>query len=45
MKVFIMEKPQSTDLLFEISETGRRCHLLPPCDVLAVAAADSPCCR
>jgi glycine dehydrogenase subunit 2 len=28
-----MDKPQSTALLFEISETGRRCHRLPACDV------------
>src|SRR5579862_1395958 len=28
-----MEKSQSTELLFEISEVGRRCHLLPACDV------------
>src|SRR5262245_1600818 len=28
-----MDKPQSTELLFEISETGRRCHRLPACDV------------
>jgi glycine dehydrogenase subunit 2 len=30
-----MDKPQSTELLFEISHPGRRCHLLPPCDVPA----------
>src|SRR5579862_8629281 len=28
-----MEKSQYTELLFEISEVGRRCHLLPACDV------------
>jgi len=28
-----MNATQSTDLLFEMSRTGRRCHLLPPCDV------------
>jgi glycine dehydrogenase subunit 2 len=28
-----MDKPQSTDLLFEISRPGRRAHRLPPCDV------------
>jgi glycine dehydrogenase subunit 2 len=28
-----MEKNQSTELLFELSESGRRCHLLPECDV------------
>jgi glycine dehydrogenase subunit 2 len=32
-----MEKSQSTELLFEISEPGRRCHLLPACDVPLVA--------
>ena len=33
-----MDKPQSTDLLFEISEPGRRCHRLPACDVPAPSA-------
>src|SRR5215472_16614505 len=33
-----MDKPQSTELLFEISEAGRRCHRLPACDVPAPAA-------
>src|SRR4051794_40462227 len=28
-----MNKPQSTELLFEMSEAGRRCHRLPACDV------------
>src|SRR5208282_5104325 len=28
-----MEKSQSTELLFEMSKPGRRCHMLPPCDV------------
>ncbi len=28
-----MDKPQSTELLFEISHPGRRCHRLPACDV------------
>src|SRR4051812_40199622 len=28
-----MDKPQSTELLFEISHAGRRCHRLPACDV------------
>jgi glycine dehydrogenase subunit 2 len=28
-----MEKNQSTALLFEMSHPGRRCHLLPDCDV------------
>jgi glycine dehydrogenase subunit 2 len=46
-----MDKPQSTELLFEISEPGRRCHRLPACDVPtadarsllpAGALADSP---
>src|SRR5437764_14190190 len=33
-----MDKPQSTELLFEISRPGRRCHRLPECDVPAGAA-------
>src|SRR5436190_15691581 len=43
-----MEKTQSTELLFELSHPGRRCHRLPACDVLAAAdlpaaaLADSP---
>src|SRR5215467_7508803 len=28
-----MDKPLATDLLFELSHPGRRCHLLPECDV------------
>jgi glycine dehydrogenase subunit 2 len=28
-----MEKSQSTELLFEMSKPGRRCHCLPECDV------------
>ncbi|HKB39234.1 MAG TPA: aminomethyl-transferring glycine dehydrogenase subunit GcvPB, partial [Gemmataceae bacterium] len=28
-----MDKNQSTGLLFELSHPGRRCHLLPECDV------------
>jgi glycine dehydrogenase subunit 2 len=28
-----MDKPQSTELLFELSRPGRRCHRLPACDV------------
>ena len=32
-----MDKPQSTELLFEISHPGRRCHRLPECDVPAAA--------
>lgn len=35
-----MNKPQSTELLFEISEAGRRCHRLPACDVPAAAPLD-----
>src|SRR5271165_2338615 len=35
-----MDKLQSTALLFEISHHGRRCHLLPECDVPAAAAED-----
>ena len=30
-----MDNTQSTDLLFEISQPGRRCHRLPACDVPA----------
>ncbi len=46
-----MDKPQSTELLFEISHPGRRCHRLPECDVPtapaekllpAAALADTP---
>src|SRR5437868_6901930 len=45
-----MNNPQSTDLLFEISHPGRRCHRLPKCDVpadtglpaAALAAAPPP---
>jgi glycine dehydrogenase subunit 2 len=35
-----MDKTQSTALLFEISRPGRRCHLLPECDVPAPPARD-----
>src|SRR6059036_1589350 len=28
-----MNNPQSTDLLFDLSHPGRRCHRLPACDV------------
>src|SRR5262245_35162023 len=35
-----MDKPQSTELLFEISHPGRRCHRLPPCDVPGRSAAE-----
>ncbi len=34
-----MEKTQSTGLLFELSHRGRRCHLLPACDVPGPEAA------
>jgi glycine dehydrogenase subunit 2 len=34
-----MDKPQSTELLFEMSHPGRRCHRLPPCDVPGPEAA------
>src|SRR5438309_8508856 len=44
-----MTNNQSTDLLFEISQPGRRCHRLPACDVPvrnglvpASALADAP---
>jgi len=46
-----MDKLQSTELLFEMSKPGRRCHLLPACDVPvgplesvlpAAALAESP---
>src|SRR5438105_14066292 len=30
-----MNNPQSTELLFEMSRPGRRCHRLPECDVPA----------
>src|SRR5947209_6041842 len=33
-----MDKNQSTELLFEISHPGRRCHRLPACDVPAPEA-------
>jgi glycine dehydrogenase subunit 2 len=33
-----MDKPQSTNLLFEMSHTGRRCHRLPECDVPSAPA-------
>jgi glycine dehydrogenase subunit 2 len=31
--IAFMEKSQATELLFELSHTGRRCHRLPACDV------------
>jgi glycine dehydrogenase subunit 2 len=38
-----MDKPQSTELLFEISHSGRRCHRLPESDVPGrEAASDIP---
>ncbi|HEY7423932.1 MAG TPA: aminomethyl-transferring glycine dehydrogenase subunit GcvPB [Gemmataceae bacterium] len=33
-----MDKPQSTELLFEMSHSGRRTHRLPECDVPAHSA-------
>jgi glycine dehydrogenase subunit 2 len=33
-----MDKSQSTELLFEMSHAGRRCHRLPECDVPAPPA-------
>ncbi len=35
-----MDKSQSTELLFEISKPGRRCHRLPACDV-PIGSADT----
>jgi glycine dehydrogenase subunit 2 len=35
-----MDKPQSTQLLFEMSRPGRRAHRLPPCDVPSPAVKD-----
>jgi glycine dehydrogenase subunit 2 len=29
-----MNNTQSTDLIFDISKPGRRCHRLPACDVI-----------
>jgi glycine dehydrogenase subunit 2 len=34
-----MDKTQSIELLFEMSHPGRRCHLLPECDVPAPAVS------
>jgi glycine dehydrogenase subunit 2 len=31
-----MNNPQSTELIFDLSRPGRRCHRLPACDVVAV---------
>ena len=35
-----MDKSQSTQLVFEVSRPGRRCHRLPACDVPAPEAAE-----
>jgi glycine dehydrogenase subunit 2 len=35
-----MNNTQSTDLIFDISKPGRRCHRLPACDVPTKPAAD-----
>jgi glycine dehydrogenase subunit 2 len=35
-----MDKPQSTELLFEMSHSGRRTHRLPACDVPAAQAEE-----
>jgi glycine dehydrogenase subunit 2 len=35
-----MDKPLATDLLFELSHPGRRCHRLPECDVPAPPVAE-----
>src|SRR5262245_32855156 len=35
-----MDKPQSTDLLFELSRPGRRTHRLPECDVPTAPASE-----
>ena len=35
-----MDKPQSTELLFELSHPGRRTHRLPACDVPVADAAE-----
>src|SRR5437660_1546743 len=35
-----MDKNQSTELIFELSHPGRRCHLLPPCDVPGQSSAE-----
>src|SRR5437870_4694286 len=37
-----MDKNQSTELLFELSHSGRRAHLLPECDVPARPALLPP---
>src|SRR4051794_3142390 len=35
-----MDKPQATELVFELSRPGRRTHFLPACDVPAPEAAE-----
>src|SRR5262245_41343977 len=35
-----MDKTQSTDLIFELSQPGRRTHRLPPCDVPTASVED-----
>src|SRR5438067_7364822 len=35
-----MDKNQSTELIFELSHPGRRCHLLPACDVPGPSSAE-----
>jgi hypothetical protein len=36
-----MNNPHSTELVFELSHAGRRCHGLPPCNVLEVGVIES----
>ena len=36
-----MTNTQSTDLIFDLSRPGRRCHRLPPCDVPAAGPLDA----
>ena len=35
-----MNNTQSTELIFDISKSGRRCHRLPACDVPTKPAAE-----
>src|SRR5258708_21402882 len=35
-----MNNTQSTELLFELTHAGRRCHMLPACDVPAAPARE-----
>src|SRR5206468_9920622 len=37
---YIMDKPQSTNLLFEMSHPGRRTHRLPECDIPTAPASE-----